>query len=168
MSPYLTILKDSFREAFASRVLWIVLGLATLVLVILAGFGLEEHAGASFTRDDIGDALGLHNKIVQQAGAAYPTPGKRIWALVDDESKAELAETVAAAESTAFRQSAGHADVGDAESAAFAARTVRCDGVADCAAGCGGAGAGGGGAERFDGRGSGAAQPVIDRGGISV
>ncbi len=102
MSPYLTILKDSFREAFSSRVLWIVLGLATLVLVILAGFGLQEHAGASFTKDDIGDALGLYNKIVQQAGAAYPTPGKRIWALVDDESKAELVETVAAAESTAF------------------------------------------------------------------
>ncbi len=102
MSPYLAILKDSFREAFASRVLWIVLGLATLILVILAGFGLAEHAGASFTKDDIGDALGLYNKVVQQAGAAYPTPGKRIWALVDEESKTELAETVAAAESTAF------------------------------------------------------------------
>jgi hypothetical protein len=102
VSPYLAILTDSFREAFASRVLWIVLGLATLILVILAGFGLEEHAGASFTKEDIGDALGLYNKITQQAAAPYPTPGKRIWSLVDDETKQELGDIVEAAESTAF------------------------------------------------------------------
>ena len=74
VSPYLAILKDSFREAFASRVLWIVLGLATLILIILAGFGLAEHAGASFTKEDISDALGLYNKIAQQAAGRIQRP----------------------------------------------------------------------------------------------
>ena len=59
MTPYLAILKDSFREAFASRVLWILLGVVTLMLIVLAGFGMEEHAGASFASDDLLDAAAL-------------------------------------------------------------------------------------------------------------
>ena len=43
---YLAILKDSFREALASRVLWIVLILATVALVVAAPLGLKEEKTA--------------------------------------------------------------------------------------------------------------------------
>ena len=102
MTPYLAILKDSFREAFASRVLWILLGVVTLMLAVLAGFGMEEHAGASFASDDLLDAAALYSKLQNDARAARPNPGRHIWSLVDSSTKAELAQTVAESESMAF------------------------------------------------------------------
>ena len=39
MRPYLAVIKDSFREAFASWVLWIVLILILLFLLVIAPFG---------------------------------------------------------------------------------------------------------------------------------
>jgi ABC-type transport system involved in multi-copper enzyme maturation permease subunit len=102
MTPYVSILKDSFREAFASRVLWILLVVVTLLLAILAGFGMQEHAGASFASEDLLDAAVLYNKLKSDAQASYPNAGKRIWSVVDERTKAELAETVAESESLAF------------------------------------------------------------------
>ena len=102
MTPYLAILKDSFREAFASRVLWILLVVVTLLLGILAGFGMEEHAGASFASEDLLDPPVLYSKLQSDAQASYPNAGKRIWSLVDERTKSELAQTVDEAESLAF------------------------------------------------------------------
>lgn len=102
MKPYLAILKDSFREAFASRVLWILLGVATLLLAIAAGFGLEEHAGASFAKEDIYNPPVFYKNLTAQAQAPYPTAGKRIWSLVDENDKEELAQLAATPESNAF------------------------------------------------------------------
>jgi len=42
MRPYLAILKDSFREALASRVLWILILVTTIVLALLAPVGIKE------------------------------------------------------------------------------------------------------------------------------
>lgn len=42
MRAYLAVLKDSFREALASRVLWILIVVTTLVLAILAPLGIRE------------------------------------------------------------------------------------------------------------------------------
>jgi ABC-type transport system involved in multi-copper enzyme maturation permease subunit len=102
VTPYLAILKDSFREAFASRVLWILLAVITLLLAILAGFGLEEHAGASFASEDLLDAAALYKKLRSDADASYPNPGRQIWSLVEERTRADLAETVAQSESLAF------------------------------------------------------------------
>src|SRR5258708_7444053 len=44
MRPYFAVLKDSFREAFASRVLWVLLILTTLLLLALAPLGLKDVA----------------------------------------------------------------------------------------------------------------------------
>jgi ABC-type transport system involved in multi-copper enzyme maturation permease subunit len=102
MTPYLAILKDSFREAFASRVLWILLAVVTLMLGVLAGFGMEEHAGASFASDDLLDAAVLYSKLQNDAQASRPNPGRHIWSQVDERTKGELAQTVAESESMAF------------------------------------------------------------------
>src|SRR5262249_53822453 len=42
MRPYLAVLKDSFREALASRVLWILIFVTTVVLALLAPLGFKE------------------------------------------------------------------------------------------------------------------------------
>lgn len=42
MRPYLAIIKDSFRAAFASQVLYVLLGLITLLLVAIAPFHYQE------------------------------------------------------------------------------------------------------------------------------
>jgi hypothetical protein len=53
MRPYLGILRDSFHEAFASRVLWILLALTTLFLVAIAPIGISEQAGSFLGDNDI-------------------------------------------------------------------------------------------------------------------
>ena len=42
MRAYLAVIKDSFREALASRVLWILLVLITLLLLSLAPLGVKD------------------------------------------------------------------------------------------------------------------------------
>jgi hypothetical protein len=69
---------------------------------VLAGFGMEEHAGASFASDDLLDAAALYSKLQNDAQATRSNPGRHIWSLVDDSTKAELAQTVAESESMAF------------------------------------------------------------------
>lgn len=91
MRPYLAILKDSFREALSSRVLWILLVLSTLVLAALAPFGINERTGIVFTANDITDAKGLIDKIEQQEAGSRRSPGKRVWTLLSDDYKDELA-----------------------------------------------------------------------------
>jgi ABC-type transport system involved in multi-copper enzyme maturation permease subunit len=44
MRPYLAVLKDSFREALASRVLWILIFVTSVVLALLAPLGIKEQA----------------------------------------------------------------------------------------------------------------------------
>ena len=53
MTPYLAVLKDCFREALASRILWLLTGLITLVLFVgLAPFTLLEESAARFQRNE--------------------------------------------------------------------------------------------------------------------
>ncbi len=102
MIAYWAILKDSFREALASRVLWVLLLTSSVVLAIIAGFGTEERAGASFTADDILDAPRLYSQLMSNTAALRAGPGKRIWSIADEETKADLAEVAASSESMAF------------------------------------------------------------------
>ncbi len=59
MKPYLAIIADSFREALASRVLWILLVLITLVLVALLPLGYRAEQMTEFRPGDFLDARGL-------------------------------------------------------------------------------------------------------------
>ena len=59
MKPYLVIIADSFREALASRVLWILLILITLVLVALIPLGFRAEQTTEFRQGDFLDARGL-------------------------------------------------------------------------------------------------------------
>ncbi len=81
MRPYLTLLKDSFHEAFVSRVLWILLGVSTLVLVGIAPLGIEEQRFTRLRANSIADWPSLLTQIREQARGGQPSPGKRIWEL---------------------------------------------------------------------------------------
>ncbi len=91
MRPYLVIIRDSFHEALVSRVLWILLGVTTLFLLALLPLGIIVQAGSRLTDDDILGREKLIAKIVAEGKSPEPSPGRRIWELLDDSAKQSLA-----------------------------------------------------------------------------
>ncbi len=91
MRPYLAVIADSFREALASRVLWILLVVITLVLLFLIPIGLSSQAGAYLNDEDVLDYDKLIERIVA-AGKAEdtPSPGRRIWEELDPDLRRTL------------------------------------------------------------------------------
>ena len=92
MRPYLAIIKDSFREALASRVLWVLLVVTTLVLLGIAPVSVNEVAGTRLRSGEVLDARALSHKIQEEHRGPGPSPGKQVWALLSDDLKGKLAE----------------------------------------------------------------------------
>src|SRR5689334_15564635 len=90
MRPYLAIIKDSFREALASRVLWIMTGLIAVMLLALAPIGYKVNLTGEINWGEIADAPQLVHRIRRDADSSDPSPGKRIWSLLDDETRKKL------------------------------------------------------------------------------
>ena len=53
MKPYIAIIKDSFREALASRVLWILLLLITIIFLALSPIGWQRQLTSRVGGDDL-------------------------------------------------------------------------------------------------------------------
>ena len=91
MKAYLAVLKDSFREALASRVLWILLALTTLVL---GGGGADRAFGeagdATPAEQHSQSAPAWSRKSRCRDSAGEPSPGKQIWSRWDDDLKTRL------------------------------------------------------------------------------
>src|SRR5215471_8009433 len=92
MRQYFAILKDSFREALASRVLWILLILITAVLLITAPLGLKEERSSLLVRSSVRNWPALIARIEDETRAEGPTPGKQIWARLSSRLKESLAK----------------------------------------------------------------------------
>ncbi len=90
MRPYLAIIKDSFREAFASKVLWILLGLILLFLLALAPIGYRLNRAGEFTWGDISEGPLLVGKLRSAFDANKPSPARRIWSRLDDDTREKL------------------------------------------------------------------------------
>jgi ABC-type transport system involved in multi-copper enzyme maturation permease subunit len=90
MRPYLAIVRDSFHEALASRVLWILLAIITLVLVALLPLGIVEQVGSILREEDLFNPPRLLARIVAENRSADPSPGRRIWELLDPPTKRVL------------------------------------------------------------------------------
>jgi ABC-type transport system involved in multi-copper enzyme maturation permease subunit len=88
----LAVIKDSFREALASRVLWILLVFSTVLLLALAPLTLKERRATRLEVGTVFDWPGLVAKLKDQASASAPSPGKRIWELFGDELRDKLAQ----------------------------------------------------------------------------
>ena len=90
MRPYLAIIKDSFREALSSRVLWILMGLITLELLCLAAVGIRTDVRTDFNRGDIVQGPRLAATLRLAAVADESSPGKRMWSFIGEENQKQL------------------------------------------------------------------------------
>lgn len=93
MRPYWAVLKDSFREALASRVLVILLAISTLALLLLvAPISMKQEPVPVTSAADLIDAPGLVSDWLLQKDSHRQTPGKHLWSLLSEEQQAQLAE----------------------------------------------------------------------------
>jgi hypothetical protein len=78
MRAYITVIRDSFHEAFASRVLYLLLLAMTVVLASLAPLGYREQRSLTFQAREIYDWPVFLKELQRQAQGDEPSPGKRI------------------------------------------------------------------------------------------
>lgn len=78
MRPYLTIVRDSFHEALASRVLWMILIVITVVLLFIAPLGPKGLSGPELAATEVFDPPALAKAILKDNEDAAPSVGKRI------------------------------------------------------------------------------------------
>jgi ABC-type transport system involved in multi-copper enzyme maturation permease subunit len=92
MRPYLAVLKDSFREAFASRVLWLTMGLIAVFLLAIAPLSLTPGAATELQPGEITDSAGLLATLIEQSESNEPSPGKHLWSLLSASNRERLQE----------------------------------------------------------------------------
>lgn len=86
MRAYVAVLKDSFREALASRVLWIAIIGIILVLAGLAPFGISTDKAIELRRREmVNGELFLTN--LYEKREAQGTPEAHIWSLLDEQQQ---------------------------------------------------------------------------------
>jgi hypothetical protein len=90
MRPYLAVFKDSFREALASRVLWILLILTTVLLLAVAPLAIKDHRPTRLNANSVFDWAGLITKLKDQAAGSENSPGKHLWTLFASDVKRQL------------------------------------------------------------------------------
>ena len=91
MRPYLAIIKDSFREALSSRILYIMLGLITVLLVLVAPLTYRQELTVGLHDDDANwpeliDQLKLAEK------QTTTSPLRRIWTQLTPEQQKKVSE----------------------------------------------------------------------------
>jgi hypothetical protein len=90
MRPYIAILKDSFREALASRVLWVTTGLIGVFLLLVVPLGYKLNLTGEITWGEIMDGPQLAARLRRDALTDQPSPGRRIWSLLDDATREKV------------------------------------------------------------------------------
>ena len=91
MTPYLAVLKDCFREAIASRILWLLTGLITLVLFVgLAPFTLLEESAARFQRNEFRNGPEFLKYLASLETSKEPTAAQRVWSRLPDSVRHRL------------------------------------------------------------------------------
>ena len=76
--PYLGILKDSFREALSSRVLWVLLLISTLFLLVIAPFGISDRRATTLPRWAITNWPELNRRLATGAEESAPPAVRRL------------------------------------------------------------------------------------------
>ncbi len=92
MRPYLAVLKDSFREAFAARVLWLTLGLIALFLLAIAPLSLAPGLATEFESEEITNGYGLAAELVKTADRTEPSPGQHLWSILSSTEREKFEE----------------------------------------------------------------------------
>ncbi|MBS0210084.1 MAG: ABC transporter permease [Planctomycetes bacterium] len=97
MRPYLAILRDSFDEALASRVLWISIILSTLLLLVIAPAGVTEHMASRFDDESFLNPSAFAQRLVDAGKKETRSPAKRIYDLASNSTKEQLEKAEAGA-----------------------------------------------------------------------
>ncbi|MFM8287297.1 MAG: ABC transporter permease, partial [Planctomycetaceae bacterium] len=94
--PYLGILKDSFREALSSRVLWVLLLISTLFLLVIAPFGINDRRATALPRWAVTDWPQLTRRLAEGAVETGPPAARRLWQRLPQELRDRVTAQVAA------------------------------------------------------------------------
>lgn len=97
MRAYVAILKDSFREALASRVLWIALIGIALVLLLLAPFGLNKDLATQLRSRELNNPDQLLKQLFDEREQTG-TPSEHLWSILTDPQKGKITELAGEAE----------------------------------------------------------------------
>ena len=89
MRPYLAVITDSFREAFATRVLWIMLILIAVFLLAIAPFGFQKTAPVSIHFFEIRDARGFVRDLRENADDSA-SPAGYLYSRLPEKSRQQL------------------------------------------------------------------------------
>lgn len=92
MRPYLAVIKDSFRAAMASWVLYIMFILITLFLLVLVPVGIKEQLTSELRPFEVVDPGGLAERITRLGQQNSPSPERQIWTHLDSSLQARLVE----------------------------------------------------------------------------
>jgi ABC-type transport system involved in multi-copper enzyme maturation permease subunit len=90
MRASLAVIRDSFREAIVSRVLWVLLVFITVILLALAPFGARQVSFSKLRYWDILDPEQLGKNLYMEFNSEDPSPGKHIWELLDSTTQDQL------------------------------------------------------------------------------
>lgn len=90
MRPYLAVIKDSFREAMASRVLWVLLVVLTVVLAALSPTALRERFATTLQGFDILDWRALLQGLRAQHSTVAESPKQRVWRALPDKLRSQI------------------------------------------------------------------------------
>jgi hypothetical protein len=98
MRPYLAIIKDSFRAAMASRVLYVLLLLITILLIALAPLQMRETLDWKLNSDTNlrGSRPGLVLRQLVNDKDSKPT--SRVWELLPESVKSRMDKLFGSAE----------------------------------------------------------------------
>ena len=103
MSAYLAILKDSYREAAASMVLWLALGGILLLLLALAPVGLLTAANTELRFQELVDPEKFVTSLKESNGDVQ-TPEGHIWSLLNEQQQNRFVELIKPADPNAGRR----------------------------------------------------------------
>mgnify|MGYP007073180787 FL=1 len=83
MRPYLAIIKDSFREAVSSFMLWALLAILTFILLMLAPFSYSEQLVGELPWGDVAEWRVMLLAIKEGSQTDGPSPSKHIYEQLD-------------------------------------------------------------------------------------
>lgn len=90
MRPYLAVIQDSFREALASRVLWVLLVLITLLLLALAPLGYRPQVTCGLGEHEVREWPQFMLHVRDAAKSLQPCPARRIVESLDEPLRSEV------------------------------------------------------------------------------
>lgn len=90
MRSYLAIIKDSFREAMASKTLWVLLFLLAAVLLVLAPFGYREEITVGMDAGSVRNPAVFVMRVMLEGTLEEPSPGRGIWNALEPSVQKQL------------------------------------------------------------------------------